>query len=173
MNLFKKILIRGEDYILALILAVMVVISFANALIRYIISLKIPYLSDLAAGYSIAYLDTLVTYIFVYATFLGAAAAARRGAHLGMAALTDLLPDRLQIVVRCLSAMCMSILAVVIIYSAYILMEQQIKFGSTLGFYGWPAWLETIALPIGCVILIIRIWQPIFIKEAARPLEAN
>ena len=61
-------------------LGAMMILNFANVVSRYLLST------------SIAFTEELTTNLFVWSCFIGAAAAAKRGAHLGFSLVVDSMP---------------------------------------------------------------------------------
>jgi TRAP-type C4-dicarboxylate transport system permease small subunit len=74
----KKFLNNFENYIMAGGLTVMTFITVINVISRKFL------------GLSMSFLEEITTAMFILITLLGAAAAAGKGAHLGLSALTDL-----------------------------------------------------------------------------------
>ena len=66
-----------EEGLLCLLLAAMVLITFGTVVTRYVFRLPL------------SYMDQLVPNLFVWVTFLGASAAVKRRAHLGLSILYD------------------------------------------------------------------------------------
>lgn len=71
---------RGIDLVLVVALAAMVALIFGNVVLRY------------GFGSGLAFSEELARYAFIWMTFLGAVAALREGAHLGMLGVVTRLP---------------------------------------------------------------------------------
>src|SRR5512143_3423689 len=71
-----------EEGALCLLLFLMVTITFVTVVTRYVFDLPL------------SYIDQLVPNMFVWVTFLGASAAVKRRAHLGLSLVADALPPR-------------------------------------------------------------------------------
>ena len=82
MVFFSKLLDKLNlliEYIVCLLLAVMVVTVFLQVIFRFVIHSSLPWSEELAR------------YILVWLSFLGASIGVRRKAHIGVAAITNLL----------------------------------------------------------------------------------
>ena len=137
---------RVEEVLLVPILAVMAALTFAGAAAR-------------AIGVPIAYIEEVVPDLFVWATFLGAALAARHGAHPGLSVLRENLPPglrrRLDGIVAGLTVLFFGVLAVQGIRAVGI----SIQMGETTAL-GAPAYWVTLAVPVGAALYIYRVLSP-------------
>ncbi len=75
--MLRHILRNAERALIAVLLAAMTLMVFAGVVSRYLLH------------QSLSYMEELVRYLFVWATFLGAAAATQQRAHLGLTYLGD------------------------------------------------------------------------------------
>ena len=82
----KKFLNSFEDGICAIILFIMLILTFINVIARYVLLASMPFVEEL----------TCVGLMVL--SILGAATASKRGAHLGLSVITDLLPQTCQCV---------------------------------------------------------------------------
>lgn len=132
-----------EEALLCLLLSVMVLITFVTVVTRYLFDLPL------------SYIDQLVPNLFVWVTFLGSSAAAKRHAHLGLSALYDEMPARLRRGVD---------VAVLLVTSAFfavtawygvriVLLQMENKMMASLGY---PSWLIGLAVPAGSVLFVLR-----------------
>lgn len=80
----KKFFNNIENYLMAFGLTVMTFITVINVISRKLL------------GLSMSFLEELTTTMFILISLLGAAQVARKGGHLGLSALTDLLPKKYQ-----------------------------------------------------------------------------
>lgn len=135
-----------EEWLAALLFGAMTLIAAAGVVTRYLFQTGIPYLEQFTPE------------LFVWAAFLGSAAAARRRAHLGTDVLTRLLPERgrraLAISVVLLSAAFYATL----VYFGLRGVAQDLEFGSTDAI-GLPNWWVTLAVPVGGLLLLVRTVQ--------------
>ena len=119
----KKFLNSFEDGVCAIILFVMLILTFVNVIAR-----KFLVMIDPSLG-SMPFIEELTCVGLMILSILGAATATKRGAHLGLSVVTDLLPKTAQ-----------SVLALI----------------CDLLSMSWPVWLYGIWLPIGAAVLFIR-----------------
>ncbi|MFZ7103425.1 MAG: TRAP transporter small permease [Peptococcaceae bacterium] len=145
--MFKQLVNNIEEYIIGVSLLVMAIINFANVLSRYLLHA------------SWAFTEEITTNLFVLASLLGAAVAAKRGSHLGLSILTDFLPPRFQKYVTLFSVVCAVILFSVLFKYGINMVQSQIKYGQTSPALGWPEWIFGLAIPVGAFSLIIRFMQ--------------
>lgn len=140
----KKFLSRIEEYICAVSLLIMLVIAFANVISRKFL------------GASWSFTEEITTNLFILSSMLGAAVAAKRGAHMGLSALTDLLPKKYQKYVVLFTTIIAVIFSIVLIYQGFQVVKFEMKMKQTSPALGWPEWIFGTFVPIGGVFLLIR-----------------
>ena len=140
----KKFLNSFEDGICAIILFIMLILTFINVIARYVLLASMPFVEEL----------TCVGLMVL--SILGAATASKRGAHLGLSAITDLLPQTAQSVIALICDILNAAFCVVIVYLGYLMVQNQINSNVLSMGMSWPVWLYGIWLPIGGVVLFIR-----------------
>lgn len=143
-----------EEWGAALLLAAMTIIAFAGTVSRYVFGTGIPYLEQFTPE------------LFVWATFLGIAAAARTGSHLGADVLVRLLPSRGYRLMRLLVVLLSTVFFVTLIVYGWRGVQQDMRFGFTNAL-GLPNWWITVAMPVGGVLLILRTVQNFLTHPAA------
>ena len=145
--MIRKLLHNAEEYLVAVLLALMVLFVFAQVVSRY------------ALHRSLSYTEELVRYFFVWATFLGAGAALKRGRHLRLDIIVHRLPDRWQEAARGFAlGGTLLLFAVIGIYGLHIV-RLQMQTGQTTAALGMPAWWVGSSVPVGCALLIVRAIQ--------------
>lgn len=140
----KKFLNSFEDGICAIILFIMLILTFINVIARYVLLASMPFVEEL----------TCVGLMVL--SILGAATASKRGAHLGLSVVTDLLPQTAQSVIALICDILNAAFCVVIVYLGYLMVQNQINSNVLSMGMSWPVWLYGIWLPIGGVVLFIR-----------------
>ena len=143
----KRLLL--EEYIIAVMLLVMTVINGANIVSRYLFK------------YSLAFSEELLVYIFVWASMLGASAAVKRGANLGLSILTDLIPAKGQKHVTAITTFAGVILFAVLVIMGVQMVQSEYNFGITTPTMGLPEWIFGLGIPIGAGFYIYRSIQVI------------
>ena len=145
--LFWKVFDSLEDWFLVLSLGTMMVLNFANVVSRYLLST------------SIAFTEELTTNLFVWSCFIGAAAAAKRGAHLGFSLIVDNMPSRAQrIVTAMVTLLTLAMFALLFIMSLDMI-ETQIMLKQETPALGMPEWVVSMGISVGALFCFIRFAQ--------------
>lgn len=146
----KFILRDAEKILCAVLFLSMTMLGFANVVVRY------------GTNYSLAATEELLTNGFLILTVFGAAIAARRGEHLAVSIVYDLLPTILR---KCLLIVSCSLSVLLLMLSAYFSWEvfnNQLNSGMRSYGLGVPAWYYHVAVPFGFALIIIRYLQRIW-----------
>ncbi|WP_312060960.1 TRAP transporter small permease [Anaerotignum sp.] len=150
--MLKKFLNHIEEVLSAICLAVMTVLAFVNVIARYVFSA------------SLSFTDEITTYLFVLLSLLGAAIAAKRGAHLGFTILQDIVCEKLRrIMVLIGYGFAVLFSGAICYYGVFMVLSQYAKKQITSGMQ-WPEWTFGSFVPVGAFFLTIRFLE-IFIKE--------
>src|SRR5690554_2926123 len=140
----KKFFSHIEEYICAVSLLIMLVITFANVISRKFL------------GQSWSFAEEITANLFILSSMLGAAIAAKRGAHMGLSALTDLLPKKAQRYVSLITTLAAIVFSIFLLYQGFGVVAYEMKTGQTTPALGWPEWIFGTFVPIGGVFLLIR-----------------
>lgn len=140
----KKFLNTFEDSFCAIILLIMLILTFINVIARYIILASMPFVEEL----------TCVGLMIL--SILGASTAAKRQAHLGLSVITDLLPQTAQRVIALICDLLSAAFCAAIVYFGYLMVQNQLNNNILSMGMSWPVWLYGIWLPIGGAVLFIR-----------------
>ena len=143
----KFILQNIEEYIIGIVLLVQLLIVFLNAISRYLISLDVAFALE------------IVTSLFPWVTFLGAAVAVKRKGHIGFSLLTDLFPETLRRWVSYFGTFLIVSLFGVITYlgTDMVLFERATHQGTPA--LELPTWIIELSIPLGSLAIIIRTLQ--------------
>ncbi len=136
-----------EEYLCAFLIALMATLAFANVIVRY--------LSD----QSLAFTEELIINLFVLATLLGTSMAFKRGAHLGMTFIDNLLSPRALRWVAGLVAVSGVALFVILFYYGVDMVIQEYESGMVTYSMALPMWWFGLSVPIGSLLVIIRVIQ--------------
>lgn len=147
-----KFMARLEEWLLAIVMAVICVITFINVISRYLLNT------------SFSFTEELTTNLFAYAIFIGAALLARENGHLGFSLLTDLLPRKLRTVAVGLSMLFTILFFGILLYYGWDMVLQQKEYGQTSPAMGLPEWWLGMAVPLGAILCLIRFTEG-FVKE--------
>ena len=136
-----------EEYIIAAGILVMLLIAGANIIGRFI------------SGISLSFSEELVVYIFAATSIIGASAACARGANMGLSAITDLLPQKAQIVFVILSTLGSVLLFALLFYQGVVTVQSMIEYGQKTPILRIPTWIFEIFYSIGAAMYIFRVIQ--------------
>ncbi|MGA1867650.1 MAG: TRAP transporter small permease [bacterium] len=141
-----------EELLCALLLIIMVMISSANIVARYL------------PGVSFAASEELVVNLFVWLTLLGSVVAVKQKAHISISLITKKLPAHFQKL--CLVIQGISVSIVFLFIVLYGMTETWLEYQAKMATYslGWPLWVFTLSLPIGSLLFLVRFSQ-VFLKE--------
>ncbi len=134
-----------EEKIIAVLMCVMVVMVAAQVLGRYVFHS------------SLSFTEEIVRYLFVWATFIGAAAAVRGGRHLSISSGIRLLPASVR---RWNGVLCWTgavVFATVLVVYGIRVVSLQIRTGQTTAALGFPMWVVGLAIPVSAILLVVRL----------------
>lgn len=132
-----------EEGALCLLLFFMVTITFTTVVTRYVFD------------YPLSYIDQLVPNLFVWLTFLGASAAVKRHAHLGLSLLYDMAPAGARAVLDALILLgCGAFFLGTAVYGAKIVAMQMEN--RLMTSFGYPSWFVGLAVPVGSILFVVR-----------------
>ena len=145
--MLRALISNFEEAVCATIFFAMTLLGFANVVVRYL------------TAQSLAATEELLINGFLLLTVFGAAIAAKRGDHLAVTVLYDLLPrsGRLPLIVVS-TALSVLLLAAAAWYTGE-LVANQLASGMTSYALQLPAWYYTIAVPFGFIVVMLRLIQ--------------
>ena len=143
----RHLLDEAEKIICAAIFLAMTGLGFVNVVVRYLTS------------YSFAATQELLLDGFLLLTVFGAAIAARRGEHLAVTLLTDLLPARARRLAVAFSAALSILLLALSAWFTLELVQNQYQSGVTSSGMEIPEWYVSVGLPIGFLLIAARLVQ--------------
>lgn len=126
-----------EGSVLAIGLAVMLGITFCNIVGRKFLST------------SWAFTEEVTCALFLLVTLVGAAMAARRGAHLGLSIVTDLLPKTYQMAIRMFVAAAGLLFSWLMVTNGIEMVMGEIATNMRTPALGWPEWWFGAFVPVG------------------------
>lgn len=146
----KKFLNSFEDGICSIILFIMLILTFINVIAR-----KFLVWIDPSLG-SMPFVEELTCVGLMVLSILGAATASKRGAHLGLSVLTDLLPKTAQNVIQLICDILNAAFCAGIVYLGYLMVQNQFVHHVVSMGMSWPTWLYGVWMPVGGAVLCIR-----------------
>jgi TRAP-type transport system small permease protein len=145
------------DWSIVVIGTLMVVLVFANVVLHLF-------------ALDLAWVIELSELLLVWVTFLGAAAATRRGGHMAIGELVDLVGGRARRVldVAVGLAVC-AVLGMLIVYGGRLVAA---SWGSVLTVLDWPMAVQYLALPVGAgFTLVFAAWE--VVRAWCRPIPGD
>ncbi len=143
----RRLLDEFEKIACAVLLLAMTALGFGNILVRY------------GTHYSFAASEELLTSGFVLLTIFGAAIAARRGEHLAVELVGNLLPRPARRVLFWLTTLLALALLASSAWFCWRLVLNQYATGTRSYGLGVPMWWYTVATPLGFALILIRYLQ--------------
>lgn len=143
----KKFINNFEYYIGGVGLLIMLIITFANVLGRYVFKT------------SWAFTEELVGAMFILVTLFGAAEGAKTGEHLGLSILTDFIPQKHQKWVIALQQLATFAFAALLIKYGIVMVQSEIAANIRTAALQWPEAIFGSFLSIGGTFLAIRSLQ--------------
>jgi len=142
--MFRKIQENLEEVAGVVLLGIMAVFAFLNVITRYFIH------------YSFASTEEIEVACLVWLTMLGAAAGFRRGIHLGFNLLELRIPSMRNVLFPIASVL--TILTVsILVWISILQIKDELALGITSEALGIPQWLYTLAIPVGGLLVILRV----------------
>ena len=123
--------------------AVMAILVFSNVIARKVFN------------HSLAVSDEMSTYLFVLMSFMGAAIAARRGAHLGLSIITDRLSGKARKGVGFIMYLISAFFCLLILVFGVQMVISQYNFGQQTAAMQWPEWIYGSFVPIGAFFAMV------------------
>ena len=151
----QSVLLSVAAFAVFVISVVMVLVTLAQVIFRYVIEAPLPWSEELAR------------YCFVWIVFLGGAIGLSRGIHLGVDLFVNRLPDRLKPGLEALSNALIACFAGAVVYASYpVINMNMMQRSPALGVQ--MSWIY-IAIPISmCLIILICTERIVDILRAGR-----
>lgn len=134
---------RVEGGVLVVLLAVMVVLSFVQVILRNVFS------------ESLLWGEILLRHLVLWIGFVGAARATGAGRHISIDALTRFLPPRPRLAVRILTNAFALVICYFLLRASLTFIGDEIEFGSTV-FGDIPSWYSQIIIPGGFGLMMVH-----------------
>ncbi len=138
-----RIIDRVEQTLLAVLLSLMIVIAFAQIVLRNLF----------ATG--IIWGDPLVRTLVLWVAFVGAAIATREGKHISIDVASRLLPVRGKAVTEVITQFFSCLVCGLLTYAAVKFVRNEAQMGSVT-FLGIPGWVPQIILPLTFALMAFR-----------------
>ena len=159
--MFRRVWERLEEGLIALLLAAMTILTFTQVVLRY--------------GFNSGFVWALetTTYLFGWLILFGISYGVRVHAHIGIDLLVKALPEATRRLVGLIAIALCLLYAGLMAYGAWGYIERLMKLGITAEDIPLQRWLLTIILPIGFVLLGIRLLEQaiLILRGEAKGLE--
>jgi TRAP-type transport system small permease protein len=119
----------------------LVVLVFGNVLSRFALNIDVAWSSELAA------------FLLVWATFLGGAAATRRGAHMRIGEFAEALSGRPRAAVEVLILLLVAAILLQLAWFGWIIVERTWEQDTTVLY--WPVGMLYAAMPVGSLLTLL------------------
>lgn len=146
----KKLIL--EEHIIAALLLIMLAVLAVNVFARFL------------TGWSISFSEELVVYLFAVCSIVGASAACARGANMGLDAITNLLPEKVQSILVVAAAIFSITLFAVLLKQGIDTVQSMLKYGQKTPILRIPTWIFEIWYVIGAALYIFRVVQYTVVK---------
>lgn len=151
-----RVIARLEIVVIASSVLIMAINSIANVIGRYLFS------------YSLYFSEELNQFLMVLITFIGLSYMTRKGRHIRMSAIYDMLDDRLKKGVMILICLSTAIVMFVLAYYAYEYIAKLAMRGKVSPALRVPVYLTMICLPVGFTLAGIQ-----YLMTIARNLRSD
>ena len=145
--MINKILDYFEEGLCCVCLVVMTALTFIKVLSRYVFSA------------SLSFSEEITTYLFVLLSLLGAAIAAKRGAHLGFTLLSEHVGAKVGRILGIISMAAATVFSGIICYFGVFMALNQFNKGQVTGAMQLPEWIFGSFVPLGALLVTIRFAQ--------------
>jgi len=139
-----RLLVRLETIFLVIFLSLMVILAFAQVVLRNVF------------GGGFLWGDPLVRQMVMWSGFMGAAIAASQDRHISIDALTKFLKGRVKNIVHVITSLFASVVCFYLARAAWVFMQDEKQSGSEL-ISGIPSWFGLIIIPLGFALLTVHL----------------
>lgn len=146
MNKFWTGLNKVEEFVMIFGMSVMVVLNFTNVIFRFLLP-QTPF----------SYSEELTIIIFMWVTMFGISYGFRVHAHTVLDVLTNQFPEKVQPVVVVFSTLCSALLMILMVYTSYFTMINQITHGQVTPGMKLPMVVNSGAIFLGSIITFFSI----------------
>jgi C4-dicarboxylate transporter DctQ subunit len=139
-----------EEGLIAFLLAMMTIITFAQVIARYVFN------------YSFVWALELVSFLFAWLIFIGMSYGVRTGSHIGMDAVVKLLGGKLGRMLTIVASLLCIVYSVMIFIGSWHYLSLMYQIGNDAQDLPVPVWIPRLALPVGFALLTLRFCQVLY-----------
>lgn len=141
---------RLEEGLIALLLALMTLVTFAQVIARYVFN------------YSFVWALELTTFLFGGLIFLGISYGVRVGAHIGVDAVVKILPRPVARRVSLLAAVLCLVYAAIVFAGSWIYVGKMYDIGILAQDIPIQQWIPRLVMPVGFALLFLRFAEVLY-----------
>lgn len=145
--MLTRIVHHLEEGFIALLLALMTLITFSQVVARYIF--------ETGFGWALE----LTTYLFAWLVLFGVSYGIKVGAHIGIDILVRQFPHKLRRIVGLLAVLCCCAYCVILLVGAFGYISKLYQLGIEAQDLPIPRWIPFIMLPLGLALALLRLLQ--------------
>ncbi|WP_134702803.1 TRAP transporter small permease [Ammoniphilus sp. YIM 78166] len=156
-----KVLDKIEDAFVVITIFAATLLVFINVVLRLF-------------GMGTTWSEELIRYLIIWLTFIGASICVRKGEHVGIELLPELLPDRIKkFLALIVNTIVILFLLFLLKYSVELVQFNQ-KNGQIAPALGIPMYIIYLSVPIGTLLMMIRyVHQVILLFKTGHPITSN
>jgi TRAP-type C4-dicarboxylate transport system permease small subunit len=139
----SRFLTRFETALLVVFLGMMVILSFAQVVLRNVF------------GTALTWGDVVVRHMVLWSGFMGAAIAATDERHISIDAFTRFLPERGRKATRAVTSLFAAVVCSLLAHASIVFLADERAAGSEL-MLGVPSWIGLAILPAGYILLAVH-----------------
>ncbi|AIY00952.1 hypothetical protein ART_1353 [Arthrobacter sp. PAMC 25486] len=139
----RKVLQRGENFIMIATFAIMVAALFLGILNRNFIHSSMPWLGEIA------------TFSMIYMVLLGTEAGLRDGSQVAISGVVDKFSGRARLGLKVIAKLVVVLFSAVMLYASASMVVRQIQTGQTSPALGAPMWLPYVAFLLSFLIIVV------------------
>jgi len=145
--MLTRIVHHLEEGFIALLLALMTLITFSQVVARYIF--------ETGFGWALE----LTMYLFAWLVLFGVSYGIKVGAHIGIDILVRQFPHKLRRIVGLLAVLCCCAYCVILLVGAFGYISKLYQLGIEAQDLPIPRWVPFIMLPLGLALALLRLLQ--------------
>lgn len=143
-KVLDKIVIKIENYLCIATFIIMLLLTFANVVSRFVLH------------FSLSFTEEIVTGLFVIASLAGTSVAVRRDSHLGLDFFVGYMPKAVQKVLSFVALILAVIMCGIMFYYGILMVRQEMFLQQVSATMQWPEWIYGMTVPVGAGILLLR-----------------
>ncbi len=147
--------LHGIDHVLTVFERSAVAVLFTVSIVVIIIDIV---MRGLGVG-SLNWATELTRYAIIWMVFLGGAIGARKGAHVTIDLISEVLPEAIAHRVLQIATLISALGSLLLFYYSVILVQNMLKFQQVSAAMQVPMWIVYLALPIGFALMALRFLQ--------------